>query len=132
MPTLSCQDILQYQPGAFLHYPTFIVEIAVKDEHRGRLLADADLKYFYVNTTNHAWLGVKVDHAQNTFWAGWGRRAHVGNGLRLMGLVENAKGIATCQSILALQPLLGPNFRSRQPSFYIQIMYHLSPTLSSR
>lgn len=44
-----------------MHYPTFLVEIAVTNEHRGRLVADADLKYFHVNTTNYAWLGVKVD-----------------------------------------------------------------------
>ena len=94
MPNPSHQNNLQYQPGTFTHYPTFVVEIAVINKDRDRLLADADLKYFNVNTSVQVWLGVKVDLAQNMFWAGWGRRAQVGNGLRLAEQVEDGQGNA--------------------------------------
>ena len=72
------------------------MEITVTNEDRNRLLTDAHLKYFNVNTSVQAWLGVKVDLTQNTFLGRVGAgRVHVGNGLRLVvGQVEDAQGNA--------------------------------------
>lgn len=95
MPDPSHQNGLKYQPGTFQHFPTLVVEVAVRNEDRERLLVDAEQKTFNVSTSVQVWIGVKIDLAQNTFWAGWGRRALVGHGLRLEQQTEDATGNST-------------------------------------
>ena len=90
MPNPSRQNNPQYQHGTFMHYPTLVVEIAGTPR-----LRSVDRKYFNVNTSVQTWLDINIDLAQNSIWAGWGRRAHVGNGLRLVEQVEGTQGNAT-------------------------------------
>ena len=99
MPNPSRQNGLKYQPGTFRHFPTLVVEIAIMNEDRERLLADADQKYFNANTSVQAWIGIKIDQTSNTFWAGWGRRALVGYGLRLEQQTEDEAGNSSFQPI---------------------------------
>jgi hypothetical protein len=99
MPTPSRQNSLMYQPGTNKHFPTLVFEIVVTNENRERLLSDAADKYFNVHTSVQCWVGVKVDLSQNTFWAGWGRRALIGYGLRLEEQTEDNNGVANFLSV---------------------------------
>jgi hypothetical protein len=89
-----------YQPGTTDHFPTFFAEVAVTHEDRERLLSDAEEKYFTVHTSIQCWLGIKILRQQpETFWAGWGRRANAGYGLRLEEQTEDATGVSTFFSV---------------------------------
>jgi hypothetical protein len=95
MPDPDCNNGLMYQPNAFKHFPTLVYEVAVTNESRNRLLTDASDKYFSVHTSVAIWFGVKIDLAQNAFWARWGRRNLNGTGMRLEEQTENANGVAS-------------------------------------
>ena len=94
LPSPTRQNGLKYQTGIFQHHPSLVFETAVSDESRERLPTDASDKYFNENTSQQAWLGVKLDLANNLFWAGWGRRNLTGMGLRLMQQAEDNDGLS--------------------------------------
>jgi hypothetical protein len=74
-PTKSIGFMLM--PGTNKHFPSFVVEVAYKDEMIDRLLVDAILV--------QAWLGIKINDNVSprfhTFWAAWGARAAHGIGM---------------------------------------------------
>jgi len=45
--------------GTTQHFPNVVVEVAYKNESPERLVSDANIKYFTVDTSVQVWLGVK-------------------------------------------------------------------------
>src|SRR5271154_5896410 len=101
MPPPDRHNHLMFQSNTQQHYPSLVFEVAVTHENRERLLTDASDKYFNPNTSVAVWVGVKVDIANNAFWAGWGRRANNGFGLRLEEQTEDNNGVT---AFLPLNP----------------------------
>ena len=87
--------------------PSLVFEVAVRHENRERLLADASEKYIHPNTSVACWFGVKVDIANNVFWAGWGGRANHGFGLRLEQPTEDHNGVSAFLPVNPPAPILG-------------------------
>src|SRR5271156_1978557 len=95
LPTPDRLNRLMYQPNTQQHYPSLVFEVAVASENRERLLTDAADKYFNANTSVAVWMGLKIDMGNNTFWAGWGRRANAGFGLHLEQQTEDQNAMST-------------------------------------
>jgi hypothetical protein len=81
--------------------------VAVTHENRQRLLPDASEKYFHANTSVAVWFGVKIDIANNVFWAGWGRRANRGFGLHLEQQTEDKNGVTAFLAVTEPAPIPG-------------------------
>lgn len=94
LPAPSRQNRLRLQPNGD-YYPTLVLEVAVSNEDRARLLDDACRKYFTDKTSVNAWVGIKIDKTVvggEVFWIGWGRRKLVGVGLKLEQQSEDGMG----------------------------------------
>ena len=118
LPPPSRNNNIKIRPGSYSSYPTFVFEIAYANEDRERLLRDADEKHLSPNTSVNVWLGIKVQTSTTgiTFWAGWGRRKLVGNGLHLEEQTQDANGVSAYYPVQTENPLM------RQltiPSMYI-------------
>ena len=108
MPDPDCNNGLMWQPNTFRHFPTIVFEVTVTNESRNRLLGDANDKYFSVHMSVAVWFGVKIDLAQNTFWAGWGRRNLNGTGMRLQEQTEDANAVASYLPVYPYPPVAIP------------------------
>ena len=94
LPEPSRQNKLKLQPNGD-NYPTLVLEVAVSNEDRARLLDDACRKYFTDKTSVNVWVGIKIDKTVaggEVFWVGWGRRKLVGTGLKLEQQSEDGMG----------------------------------------
>lgn len=109
MPAPSRHNGIKLRPDTNTPYPTFVIEIAVSNEDRYRLLTDAETKYFHINTSICVWLGIKVrlKNSGDDFWMGWGRRRAIGYGLRLEQQTEDADGVTTYFPVKSQTPLVG-------------------------
>jgi hypothetical protein len=107
MPPPDRHNHLLFQPSTQRHYPSLVFDVAVAHENRQRLLSDASEKYFHANTSVAVWVGVKIDIANNVFWAGWGRRANHGIGLRLEQQTEDKNGVSAFLAVNASAPIPG-------------------------
>ena len=77
------------------NFPSLVLEVAVSNEDRQRLINDACTKYLTETTSVKVWVGIKVDKTvigREVFWAGWGRRKLVGKGLKLEEQTEDDDG----------------------------------------
>ena len=107
MPPPDRHNHLLFQPTTQRHYPSLVFDVAVTHENRQRLLTDVSEKYFHTNTSVAVWVGVKIDIANNVFWAGWGRRASQGFGLRLEQQTEDKKSVTAFLAVNAPAPIPG-------------------------
>lgn len=118
MPQPSRHNGIKLRPNTGSPFPTFVIEIAISNEDRDRLLTDAETKHFHVNTSIFVWLGIKVRlrNSGDDFWMGWGRRRAIGYGLKLEEQTEDANGVATYFPVKSMVPLVG---QLTIPSSYI-------------
>jgi hypothetical protein len=109
MPQPSRNNGIKPRPNTGTPYPTFVIEIAISNEDRDRLLADAETKHFHDNTSIFVWLGINVRlrSSGDDFWMGWGRRRAIGYGLKLEEQTEDANGVATYLPVKLRSPLVG-------------------------
>jgi hypothetical protein len=94
LPEPSTQNRLRLQPNG-AYYPTLVLEVAVSNEDRARLLNDACRTHFTDKTSVNVWVGIKIDKTvagEELFWIGWGRRKSVGTGLQLEQQTEDGMG----------------------------------------
>lgn len=112
LPEPSRQNRLKLQPNGD-YYPTLVLEVAVSNEDRARLLDDACKKYFTDKTSVNVWVGIKIDKTVaggECFWIGWARRKLAGWGLKLEQQSEDGMGQAAFLSVnlpVGVQNLMG-------------------------
>jgi hypothetical protein len=74
--------------------PNFVLDCAVSNESRDKMLEDVNDKYFADTTSVQGWVGIKIRLSAvgngESYWVGWGRRGSAGYGLRL---VEDEAGL---------------------------------------
>lgn len=134
MPPPTRQNGLMLMPGINKHYPSFVVEVAYKNETMERLLSDASEKYFTAVTSVRAWLGIKINDSTKprlrTFWAARGVRAAHGIGMVIRDTTTDANGNDTVLPVdlpANRAPLLG---QFSIPSAHIYHPHIVPPAVS--